>query len=161
MAVELTYNSEVTVKKTLEGAYAGASSPIVVYDGLNTRASLTASTSVPVTKSALFIQGLTSGTATIDLTSVTDVYGEVVNFNGLKIQAFKVKGYSNAAAITLTEGASNGYELGGNTWKVAVQAGQEFTFYGNELTPDVGGSTKTIDLSGTGTQQVLIEIVGG
>jgi hypothetical protein len=39
--------------------------------------------------------------------------------------------------------------------------GQEFLFFGNEATPDVGSGAKNIDLVGTLTQGVQVVVVAG
>lgn len=164
MAVSVNYALQVNCDETLSGSQVPAVATggnVLRHTGYSKSGTLNATTSVPATKWAAFLQALSAGAATIDLTAVTGTQG-TVTFSGLKIQLFMATATTgNTGAITLTEGASNGYELAGNTWKVAVQSGQSFLFYGNELAPDVGGSTKTIDLSGTGSETVQISIVGG
>lgn len=164
MAVNVTYASTVTVEETLATNIpaAAAANRKVTHTLFNTSASLTSATTVPVTQVAAFEQSLTDGAATIDLTSLTGTNGSTVAMTGLKVQILKLKAKStNANVITASEGASNGYELAGDGWKVALAAGQEVTIYGNDAAPDVASGAKTIDLAGTGTQTLEVMIVAG
>lgn len=167
MSVALTYRSQVTVAETLTDAdgvslSASETNRVVTHDQFNTTASLTSATTPPVTTVAAFRQALTDGAATIDLTALPGTNGASVSGTGLKVQAIKFKALStNANVITITEGASNGYALAGASWSVALLAGQEFTLYGNDATPDVAAGDKTIDLAGTGTQSVDVIVVLG
>jgi len=164
MSVSLQYRVNTTVTEQVETnpPSSQAARCRVEHDRLNASADLDAASSVPVTKVANFDQALTAGAATIDLTALPGINGATVNGSGLKVQLLRVQAKStNANAITLTEGASNGYELAGNAWKAAVQAGQELTFYANEKAPDIGSGAKTIDLAGTETQALEVLIVMG
>lgn len=105
---------------------------------------------------------LTAGAATLDLTALTDSSGATIATTGLKVRAIKVKPTgTNANAITLSEGASNGYELFGDGWKVAVQATSHFLAYLGATAPDVATGAKTIDFAGTLVQSCDVMIVFG
>lgn len=163
MSVTVSYASTVTTAEVLEtNVVAAASNAVktVTHTGYNSSATLNSGSTPPATKCAYFLQALSGGAATIDLTSLTGTNGATVNTNGLKVQVFKAKNMGSNV-MTFSEGASNGYELAGNGWTVAVQPGQEFLFYGYDATPDVGGSAKTIDIAGTGSQTAQISIVAG
>jgi hypothetical protein len=164
MAVSCVYALTMTVTETLSGSTVpalSASNNSLIHSGYNKSGTLNASSTAPATKCAHVLQALTAGAATIDLTAVQGTQGNVT-FSGLKIQLFRATATTgNANVLTLTEGASNGYELAGNTWKVGLLSGQSFMFFGNDGAPDVGGSAKDIDLAGTGSQSVEISIVGG
>ena len=115
-----------------------------------------------ITKGMAFKKALSAGAATIDLTSLIGTLGDSESFSGLKVQGVLFYApTSNADPITLTEGASNGYELMGDGWKATLKGGQSLLFRGFEKTPDVGGSAKTIDVSGTGTQEIYVVICAG
>lgn len=115
-----------------------------------------------ITKGMAFKQALTAGAATIDLTALLGTLGASESFSGLKVQGVLFYAPTdNADPITLTEGASNGYELMGDGWKVTLKGGQRVLFRGFEKTPDVASNAKTIDVSGTGTQQIWIVICAG
>ena len=116
---------------------------------------------MPVTKSVYFVVSLSGGAATIDLTSLTGVNNESVDGTGLKLQVLKMKNRTGNATMTIDVGASNGYELAGAGFEATLQAGQELTFFGNDATPDIGASAKTLDLTGTGTESAEISIVMG
>lgn len=164
MSVSVAYASTVQATETLTASVPAisASANSVIHNGYNTSATLNSGTTPPVTTPVYFEKDLSSGTATIDLTALTGTNGSTVTLNGLKVQIFKVIAKTgNANPITLTEGASNGYELMGSAWTIALKAGEEFTYKGTDTSPDVGGSTKTIDLSGTGSQGVKIAIIAG
>lgn len=123
---------------------------------------INATSTVPATKVVSFLQALTAGTATIDLTALTGANGASVTLSGLKVQYFYMKATAtNTGAITATEGASNGYELLGNGWTLAVADGMAVAVWGEDETPDVAAGAKTIDLSGTGSETVEIMIVAG
>lgn len=164
MSVELTYGVQVTAVETLTTNMpaAAAGNRKITHNGYNSSANLTANSTPPVTLVAAFEKALSSGTATIDLTALVGTNGATVNGNGLKVQVIKIRGKTgNANPITIAVGASNGYQLAGADFSAAVAAGQEFVFYGNEATPDIGGSAKTLDLTGTGAQAVECIIVMG
>jgi len=165
MSVTLTYAATGTVAEVIANndiSFSNTANKTVTHSALNQSGTLTSATTPPVTKVAIFNQALTGGAATIDLTALTGTNGAATTMYGLKVQYIFVKAKStNANAITLTEGASDGYALMGNGWTVTLAANQWFTFYGNDATPDVDSGAKTIDLSGTGSQSVDIEIVAG
>lgn len=161
MAVTLTYRSQVTAAETLSSSdFPAVPSAPLVHSGFDTTLSLSATTTPPVTTPAYFDQALTAGAATIDLTALTH-NGQAVNLTGLKVQTIKIKNPAGNAAMTFTEGASNGYALMGAGWQTTLLAGQEVTFYGNDATPDVAAGDRTIDITGTGTESCEIAITAG
>ena len=78
MSIAVTYNSQASIVETLEGEYISPGDPTVTTNGLNTTAGLTASTTPPVTKYSAFQKALSTGTGTIDLTSLTGANGATV-----------------------------------------------------------------------------------
>jgi hypothetical protein len=70
---------------------------------------------------------------------------------------------TNANAITIAKGASNGYTGFGSAFSVTLQPGDEWTFKGNDNAgvTDVGSGAKTLDVSGTGAQVLQFHIVAG
>jgi hypothetical protein len=165
MSVTVTYESKLSSVEVLETNVpaAAADQKSVTHTGYNTtKASQTAASTPPVTKCAYFSKALSAGAASIDLTALTGTNGAAVDFSGLKVQYFKFKNPStNANAITVEAGASNGYLLGGTGWTFELQPGAEIGGFANDASPDVSGSTKTIDLSGTGTQALEVSLVAG
>jgi hypothetical protein len=161
MSVTLAYSAQVSVTETIENTPT-SSSPSITHSAYNTTQNLTGATTPPVTKIAGGLATLSAGALTLDLTALTGTNGAAVTFSGLKVQAFKFKNKAaNTGAMTLTEGAANGYELAGNTWKMVLAPGQEFLFFGNDAAPDVGGAAKTIDITGTGTEAGEFVAVAG
>lgn len=105
---------------------------------------------------------LVAGAATIDLTALSDSEGNTIATTGKKVRAIKIKPTStNTGAITLVDGASNGYELFGDGFSIALNGGNHVLAYFGVDAPDIGSSTKNIDLSGTGTESIDIVIVFG
>lgn len=164
MAVSLTYKSEVTAQETIS-TMAGAaadSNRMVTHNGYDQVKYLNASSTPPVTDVASGEQAMTAGAATLNLAAIAGGYGTTKNFTGLKVQTAKFRNKStNAAVITISEGASNGYALLGASWLIRLLPGQEITLYGNDATPDVAAADRTIDIAGTGTEILEYHITAG
>lgn len=166
MAVNVTYQANVTVVETIanndDGLSTTAAQKQVTYNAFNTSKTLNASSSPAATTHAAFTAALSGGALTVDLTSLTGTNGATVSMSGLKVQVLRCKApTSNANPITITPGASNGYDICGADFSVTLSPGQEVTIYGNDATPDVAGTDKTLDLAGTGSQELEMEIVAG
>lgn len=160
MAITATYVSTLSIVETSGDTLVNSSDNTVTY-GLNTSLTLNAGSSAPATKQAAYEVTMSSGTATIDLTSLTGAFGATVTGSGLKVQAVKFKNKAtNANAIRVKAGASNGYTFGG-TFDVTLPVGGEVTVYLAEGAADVSGSVKTIDVSGTGEQVLQVVLVMG
>jgi len=165
MTVTATYKSEITAVETIDGTaapFAASSDKTITHNGLNTNLTLASNSSQPVTTQVSSEVALVSGAKTLDLTALVGTNSGAISFSGLKVQLAKFKNKStNANTITLTIGASNGYALLGAGWEITLQPGQEATFFLNEQAPDVGGSAKTIDVTGTGSQVLQMQLVAG
>lgn len=164
MSVTVAYAATCTVIETLTASVADvpAANAKVTHSSFNTTAALTSSTTPPVTMTASFQKALSSGAATIDLTSLTGTNGSTVDFTGLKVQVVKFRNpAANGNAITVTYGASNPHLLGGTAFKWVLSPGQEILIYTNDASPDVGSSSKNIDISGTGSQAIDCQFVAG
>lgn len=161
-AVTLVYAATATVTETVGGTPgAEDNNALVTHNQYNSTGTYTSATGVPVTKAAVFNQALSGGAATIDLEALVGTNSGTVVGTGLKVQLFKIKNEDGNSAVTVSEGAANGYALMGASWSVILLAGQEFTFFGNEATPDIAGADSEIDLAGTDTDAVEIVIVMG
>ena len=123
----------------------------------------TSASAVPVTKSFSKVIALSGGAATIDLTAVDVGTLPDEDWSGLKIQFIAVKATdANASRITVKTGAVNGYEIWGSTGgEIAFAAGQRTAMNLNEKQDDVGPTDKTIDLTGSGTETIEIQLVAG
>lgn len=161
MAVNVAYRSMVTVTETLGNNTDSLAEAkrVVIHDEFNTAEALTSLS--PVTKVAAFVQALSSTTATIDLCDLTGTNGATVSGAGLKVQVFKMKNLGDNV-MSITFGGTHPYEMMGSDFKVELQSGQEFTFYGNDATPDIASdSADKMDLVGTGVETCEIMIVMG
>jgi len=163
MSVAVTYESKCTVLETLEANIDSlGSDKQVTHNQFNTSQSLTNATTPPVTKVAAAVVALVDSAKTIDLTELTGTNGVTVNGTGLKVQVLKFKNKEDSAnAMSIVPGETNGYDLGGADMKVTLQPGQEVTLYGNDASPDIGGTDKTLDLAGTAVQECELMIVMG
>lgn len=161
MSVDVEYKSQIKAKETLETNVPAADTANrkVTHDKYDTDKKLSAPT---VSKVAAFEKALVAGAGTIDLTALLGTNGATVDGTGLKVQLLKVRNKStNTNPITLQEGAANGYELLGDTWKARLQPGQEMTFWGDSKSPAIGATAKNIDLTGTGTEVLECIVVMG
>lgn len=125
---------------------------------------LNASSTPPAAKVATFRKSLSAGAATVDMTSLAGAgaNGATVDLTGLKVQVLRLKALAtNANPLTVTVGATNGYDLLGAGFNVALKPGQRVDIWGNDLTPDVASGDKTLDLAGTGTESIDIQIIAG
>lgn len=164
MSVVVTYQSKVTVVETLTTnlPFASANDKTVTHNGMDTSATLNSGSTPPATLIAAFQKALVAGVATIDLTALTGTNGAVVNFTGLKVQIAKFANpITNANPIVITFGAANPYLLGGAGFKHTLNPGDEVTYSNRDTAPDVAGGAKNIDISGTGTQALNVELVAG
>lgn len=163
MSVAVTYVSQINAVETSGGAFVGTDNTVTV-NGMNRTESLTASTSVPVTTQTAFQKALSAGAGTIDLTDLPDHNGVAseIDGTGLKLQVAKFANpSSNANSITVTFGASDPYLLAGSAWKVILQPGQEVTFFLNEAAPNIASNAKDIDIAGTGSQVLNVQLIMG
>lgn len=98
------------------------------------------------------VYALSTGAKTLDLRALYTVGGGTGDGNGLKVQAFYFKNLG-ANAMTIVGGASNGYLIFGTSGSVVVQPGGSLCLFHNDASADVSGTVKTIDVSGTGSQE--------
>ncbi len=163
--ISVLYDSACTVTETNTGAFVSSVDNTVTFNGLNETGTLTASTTVPVTKHAEYELTMSGGTGTIDLTALPgQTVDETVVGTGLKVQVLKFKNKStNANSITVAKGASSGYGINaaGTTWSIPISPGQSVTILGNDASPDIAGGAKTIDVTGTLSQVLQVQIVMG
>lgn len=161
MTISVEALSKLTIVETLTGPFVSPADSTVTIAGLNESASLTASTSQPVTKQAAYELTLSSGTGSVNLAALPGLTDEeTVVGTGLKVQYLKLRGKAgNANPITVTKGASNGYGLNaaGASWTVVLDAGQSVLFSLADASPDVASGARVLDVTGTGSQ--VLEII--
>lgn len=158
-------SSGITVTQTFTGDYVSSADNTITLNGLNASNTYTASTAVPVTKATAFRVTMSGGTGSIDLTALPGATAdETIDCTGLKLQAMLIRSLAaNANAITVAKGASNGYGLpsAGTTFTVTLSPGQSILFFGNDSAPDVASGARVMDVTGTGSQILEVEIICG
>jgi len=165
MATNAHLTMRLLVNETVAAGATGISVPTLVHDTYKTETDLTSSTTPAITKVASFLTTLSGGAATIDLTALTnsgDTAGGSLDLTGLKVQAIYFETTSGDSAITITTGASNGYNLGGDaSFSYKLAGGESCMFSWNETSQDVATADATIDLAGTGTDSIQCVLVAG
>ena len=162
MSVSVQYVNQLTVQETLTDDLLASGANSVQYNGLNVSQRYNSASTPPVTKVAAFSKALSSGAGTIDFTALTGTNGAAVTGLGLKVQFAKFRNPStNTGAITIVEGATNGLALLGAAFKIVLPVGAECSFALNDASPDIASGDRTIDLTGTGTEELECIIVMG
>lgn len=166
MSIQVTYASQASIQDSPGGGFIDPNDATITINQMNVSATLTASTTPPVTKYSAFSVALSSGTGSIDLTSLPDNNGvaAAVTFSGLKPQVVKLRNKStNANSIKVAVGASNGYDGFGSDFAVTLQPGDELLWKGNDNSgvTDVASGKRTFDLTGTGSQVLEVELIAG
>lgn len=120
---------------------------------------LSGTSTPPVTKVAGSTYALASGAKTIDLTALEGANGVTVDMTGLELRIILIGSKVGNAAMNFIKGATNGYPLFGAT------SGRGFELPANGVLAPflvfvpldglsaVSSTSKTIDVSGTGTQE--------
>lgn len=159
MSVTATVAFTCTVAETLPNNTDSAADANrkVTHGAFDETFTLNATSNPPATTFAGFVKALTAGAATIDLTALTGTNGATVNGTGLKVQVLRVKNLG-ANDLTISTGASNGYNFGGSA---VIKPGALFMIYVVDGLPDVAAGAKNIDLAGTTTQTSEWSIVMG
>lgn len=164
MSVQATYASNCTVVETLANNTASAPDATrkVTHSNFNTAVTLNSGSTPPATKVAAFEVALTAGSGSIDLTALTGTNGEAVDGSGLRVQAIKIRNKStNANAISIAKGASNGYDGFGANFKITLAVGADAMLLSQDAGSDISGTNKIFDLVGTGSQVLQVLVVLG
>lgn len=106
---------------------------------------------------------LTAGAATIDLTAIPGhLTAATITMNGLRVVGayFFAPSTNAGASITVAKGGTNGYELQSTHATIITKSCENYFNFGSRLTA-VGGSAKTLDITGTGTDQLWYILVAG
>jgi hypothetical protein len=160
MAVNVQYSFGMRTVEQLTIAVDGAVNPKITFTDFDESGTLNAGSTPPAEKCNFAKIALTAGAATIDMTDLVGPGGAPIDFTGLKVQLIRIKNLGGAA-MTFSEGSSNGYELLGNNWSITVPPGGIMQFFLPDTAPDVGSGAKTIDVSGTGTQEFELSLIAG
>ncbi|MDX1388475.1 MAG: hypothetical protein R3344_04765, partial [Acidobacteriota bacterium] len=118
--------------------------------------------SVPATQVASVSDvDLTAGAATIDLTSLTNGFGDALDGTGLKVQLFYFRSAAdNTDTITIVDGATNGYNIFGDAaGQVTVPVGGTILWEGDDALDDIAAGDATIDLSSSDTDATYSYVI--
>lgn len=162
MSISTIYQSAVTTVETLSVVSADSAKSKITHAKWDSSVTLDGTTTPVASQFVAFTQALTSGAATVDLTSLAVAPFSTKSLSGLKVQVIKFVAHAdNANPITITFGAANPYQGLGTAFNITLSAGQEMTFYGDGAAQSVASGHKNLDLSGTGSQSLDIIIVAG
>lgn len=167
-AVTAKYDLRITADETLAlGLDHGTDTPFEHTLGVH-NGKLTATTTPAATKVFSDNIALSSGSATLDLTSLSGPATTTVDFTGLKVQLIKLTcPLTNTAGITVdAKDASTGYNLFGadnaaTTEKQEVLPGCVASFFMNDKLEDVDSTHKDLTLTGTGTEAINVLLIAG
>lgn len=163
--LSVTYASSITVVETFTGDYIDSRDATVTISGLSETGTLTAATSVPVTKQSSGRVALSGGTGSLDFTALPGLTPEeIVDGTGLKVQWVKVRNLStNANSITVAKGASNGLGINaaGTTFSIPISPGQSVLIFGDDAGPDISAGACVWDVTGTLVQELEFHVVLG
>lgn len=160
MTIAASWAQKSGVRETLVTGVDAASTPTISCTAFDRSGTLTATSDVPATKQAFDSTALTTGAYTLDLTNTVGINGATVDMTGLKVQTFFLHN-TGAARLTVAQGGSNPYNLGGTSFSQPLEAGQSMHLYGNDANPDVSSSAKNISITGTGTNTFNFQVVAG
>jgi hypothetical protein len=161
LSAQITLALTVTEQIANALASANARDAQIIFNAFNVSKTLNGSTSPAASVHAAFTKAMTAGAATIDFTSLTGTFG-TVSANGLKPRAVLFQNpATNANAITIAVGASNGHPLLGAAFSVTLAPGETIVKDLVDQGTTVDSTHKTIDISGTGTQALICELVFG
>jgi hypothetical protein len=156
--------SSLLVLETFQGPYVSPTDATAGFGNqLAENITLNGDSSPAASEHAEFQKAMVSGAGTIDLTAMPGkTVNETINGTGLKVQMAKFRALAtNANPITIVKGASNGYALLGASMNVTLLPGQSQTLNLDGAAPTIGSGAKTLDISGTGTQVLEVELVMG
>lgn len=164
MSVTITPSINLTAVETR--SFDAASNSTIIHSGFNVAGpKLSATTTPPVSVVSYQTYALVAGAKTIDLRALLDSVDAAIDCNGLKVQTVIIVNPNGNSALNVAPGASNPYPLlgAGNDFTLpAATAGDVVAaFVLPEGTPDVSGTVKTIDFTGTGTQTFKVGLVLG
>ena len=146
------YDFGLTVEEVKDLGLDNVADPTITHTLGSHAATLTASTTPPVTKTYSDELALVAGAATIDLQALPSSESTTLDFTGLKVQLVKITAPStNTAEVTFDVGAANGYNLFGATnatdESVAVPPGGVQMFKYTDDLEDVDATHSDVDVS--------------
>ena len=160
MSVVASWALTIDANETLEDGVDASSSPVVNHAAFSTSGVYNAGSTVPATKVSYDSIALVAGAHTIDLQALPGTNGTTVNGDTLKVQLFKFKN-TGTNAMTISEGAANGYALLGAAFSFILLKDQEVLFQLANTAPDIAAADSEIDIAGTGVETFQMSIVMG
>ncbi len=159
--ITAAYVSQITIVETSTDPYVSPADATITYDGLNTTETDDAATTPPATAHAVFSQALLAGVATINFRTLPGPHGQVLDMNGKKLQMFKFINSVENNPITISPGAEDGYDFMGPAGLVVLGPGDEISARFVDNRDDVDNTHKTIDLAGSTTEALTVQLVFG
>jgi hypothetical protein len=160
------YKMQLDIEETKDLGLDLVTNPTITHTGDTPSGTLTADTTVPVTKTYSDTLLLSGGTAKIDLTSLPGPLSTTITFAGLKVQLCKIACPStNTGGITFDVGTNNGANLFGadnaSDESIEVMPGATHQFYVPDKLENVDATHCEIDVTGTGTESFNIILGAG
>src|ERR1041384_2192064 len=160
--ISVSYVSKATIVETSTDPFVAVDNATVSYNGLDTSETLDASSTPPVSVHAEFSKAMSGGAGTINFRLLPGPHGETLDCNGLKLQMFKfINPATNANSITVSAGASNGYDFMGASGLIVLDPGDEIEVRYLDTKHAVDDTHKTIDLAGTLPQALTCLFIFG
>lgn len=150
MSVTATLDMGLKAVETVSASLDLASNPNITHELAVGRLTLNANSTPVVSAAWSDTVALSTGAATIDLTSLSrGAVLSALDLSGLKIQAIILQAKStNTDTISVVPGASNGFNIfGGADGKIYLAAGAACLFYVPEDWSDVAAADAEIDLA--------------
>lgn len=163
MSVTAAMKIQMNVTETIgtdAAGYVAAARNSVQYTGGTKEETLTSSSTPAVTTHAVGTAALSGGAVTIDLRALTGLNGVAVDLNGLKPRYILLSN-TGANAMTVAQGVTNGYTGLGTSATFVIPAGCRWLMEFGSNGTAVSASVKTLDITGTGSQELDYEIVAG
>lgn len=166
MSVEVNYQLKLSTDETVDLDLDHTANPQLTHEIAADSGTLNASSTPTATKEWTNRVTLSGGAASIDLAALDKGNLPDEDFSGLEVRIVKLSAPSgNGAAITVTVGSSNGYNLLGPTSATAdrmiVSPGCVVEHYLHNTAEAVDATHKTIDFAGAGTDVLDVQLAAG
>jgi len=163
LSVQASVTSSIFATETLD--LPGSSSPTVKLDAFKLTQSYNADSTPAASAIVSFVVTLTAGAATINLVALPGTQG-TLDATGLKIRDFwfrnrREDGSDNSNPVTITPGASNGYNIFGSASGLMTLQPGDVAHWTPMYAQTVASGDRNIDLAGTGTDSFQCVILLG
>lgn len=163
MTIAVTYNGTLTTSEVpvVAATHMTAGQKIVSTLG-QSLGGLVAGSTPPCYSRAGADLAMSGGTATLDLTAAIGLNGATVSGATKRVQFAKFAApAANNLAVTIAQGASNGYDGFGADFSITLEPGAEVLYMLNTAGAVIGGANKILDITGTTTDAISYEIIFG